>query len=54
MCKQGDRVQWEKYAAPDSGSVIGESVRDQIAWIQGRFTGRPAPNNCSEQHRESN
>jgi hypothetical protein len=50
LCKQGNRVQLEKYAAPDSGSVIGESVRDQIAWIQGRFASRPAPNNCSEQH----
>jgi hypothetical protein len=50
MCKQGDRVQLEKYAAADSGSVIGESVRDQIAWIQGRFAGRPAPSNCAERH----
>jgi hypothetical protein len=50
LCKQGDQVQFEKYAAPDPGSVIGESVRDQISWIQGRFAGRPAPSNCSEQH----
>lgn len=50
MCKQGDRVQLEKYANPDPGNVIGESVRDQIAWIQGRFAGRPAPGNCPGQH----
>jgi hypothetical protein len=50
MCKQGDVVQFEKYAASDPGSVIGESVTDQIAWIQGRFAGRPAPSNCSEHH----
>jgi hypothetical protein len=50
MCKQGDRVQFEKYANPDPGNVIGESVRDQIAWIQGRFGGRPAPGNCPGQH----
>jgi hypothetical protein len=50
MCKQGDQVQFERYAASDPGSVIGESVSDQISWIQGRFAGRPAPSNCSEQH----
>ena len=48
MCRQGDRVQFENYADADPGSVIGESVRDQINWIQGRFAGRPAPSNCSE------
>ncbi|HYA23710.1 MAG TPA: hypothetical protein VEF05_06090 [Terriglobales bacterium] len=48
ICGQGDRVQFENYAEADPGSVIGESVRDQISWIQGRFAGRPAPTNCSE------
>jgi hypothetical protein len=47
MCGQGDRVQFENYADADPGSVIGDSVRDQMNWIQGRFTGRPAPGNCS-------
>jgi hypothetical protein len=46
MCKQGDRVQWERYPDLDPGSVIGESVRDQIGWIEGRFGGRPSPTNC--------
>jgi hypothetical protein len=46
MCKQGDRVQWEKYPDPDPGRVIGDSARDQITWIEGRFAGRPAPANC--------
>jgi hypothetical protein len=46
MCKQGDRVQWERYRDLDPGRVIGDSVRDQIAWIEGRFAGRPAPANC--------
>ena len=50
MCQQGDRVQLETYANPDPGNVIGESVRDQMAWIQGRFAGRPAPSNCPGQH----
>jgi len=46
MCKQGDRIQWEQYPDPDPGDVIGDSVRDQIGWIEGRFAGRPAPANC--------
>ncbi len=46
ICKQGDRVQWERYPDLDPGSVLGESVRDQIGWIEGRFSGRPSPTNC--------
>lgn len=46
MCKQGDRLQWERYPDLDPGRVIGDSVRDQITWIEGRFAGRPAPANC--------
>jgi acetyl esterase/lipase len=46
MCKQGDWVQWERYPGLDAGSVIGSSVRDQIAWIESRFAGRQPPTNC--------
>lgn len=46
MCKRGDRVQWERYPNLDAGSVIGDSVRDQIGWVEGRFAGRPSPTNC--------
>jgi len=46
LCKLGDHVQWEQYPDQNSGSVIGDSVRDQIAWIEDRFAGRNAPNNC--------
>ena len=46
MCKHGDRVQWERYPDPDAGSVIGDSVRDQIGWIEARFAGRPSTTNC--------
>ncbi len=46
MCKQGDRVEWERYPDLDPGSVVGESVRDQIGWMEGRFGGRSAPTNC--------
>lgn len=47
LCQQGARVQFERYADPDPGNVIGDSVRDQMAWIDARFAGRPAPSNCS-------
>jgi hypothetical protein len=44
MCKQGDQIQWQRY--PNLDRVIGDSVRDQIAWIEERFAGRPAATNC--------
>ena len=46
LCKQGDRIQFENYPEVDAGSVIGDSAREQIAWIQGRFAGRASPSNC--------
>ena len=49
MCSQGDRVQFERYPQSDTGHVFGDSVRDQISWLQARFSGRPASSNCSEQ-----
>lgn len=49
LCKQGDRVQFEKYPEDDPGRVIGDSVRDQIAWIQARFVNGPVRSNCSAQ-----
>jgi len=46
LCKQGDRIQFENYPEVDAGSVIGDSAREQMAWIQGRFAGRASPANC--------
>jgi alpha-beta hydrolase superfamily lysophospholipase len=46
MCTQGDRVQWERYHDLDPERVIGDSVRDQIAWIEARFAGRTPATNC--------
>lgn len=46
MCKQHDQVQFSKYRSPDFGEVMGDSVREQITWIQARFADRPAPSNC--------
>lgn len=46
MCKQGDWIQWQRYPSLDPGRVMGDSVRDQIAWIEARFAGRPTTANC--------
>ena len=50
LCKQGDRVEVEKYPGSDPGRVIGDSARDQMAWIQSRFANGAARSNCSVQH----
>jgi hypothetical protein len=50
LCRQKDRVHVEKYSEADPGQVIGDSVRDQIAWIDARFAGRVATSNCSAPH----
>lgn len=47
MCKLGDRVQWLHYPDTDPGRVIGDSVRDQMAWIDSRFAGRAPVSNCA-------
>lgn len=46
LCKQGDRIQFERYPGEDSGRLIGDSVRDQIAWIESVFAGRTVRNDC--------
>lgn len=49
LCKQGDRVLFNRYGENDPGAVIGDSTRDQMAWIQDRFAGRAAKGNCPAQ-----
>jgi hypothetical protein len=46
VCKQSDKVQFHKYQGSDFGRVLGDSVSDQLTWIQARFSGRPAAGNC--------
>src|SRR5579872_1849915 len=50
LCSQGDRVQLETYPESDPGSLIGDSVRDQIRWIEGVFSGRAVRNDCAPAH----
>lgn len=46
LCQQGDRVQFDKISDPESDLVVGDSVRDQMTWMEARFAGRSAVNNC--------
>ncbi|HEV2397626.1 MAG TPA: lipase family protein [Candidatus Sulfotelmatobacter sp.] len=46
LCKQGDHVQFEKFPGQDSGSLMGDSVRDQISWMERVFSGKAAPDDC--------
>jgi len=46
ICKQGNTVQFHKYQSPDFARVLGDSVRDQLTWIQARFAGLPASGKC--------
>jgi acetyl esterase/lipase len=46
ICKQRDKLQFHQYQDSDFAAVLGDSVRDQLTWIQARFGGRPAPSNC--------
>ena len=46
MCQQSDTVQFHKYQNPDFAGLLGDSVRDQLTWIQARFAGLPASGKC--------
>jgi alpha-beta hydrolase superfamily lysophospholipase len=46
MCKQHDTIQFHQYQSSDFAAVLGDSVRDQLTWIQARFAGRRASGNC--------
>ena len=46
MCKRRDKVQFHQYQGSDFAAVLGDSVTDQLTWIQARFAGRPASSNC--------
>jgi acetyl esterase/lipase len=50
LCRQGDQVEFEQYSGSDPGRVIGDSARDQMAWIQSRFANGTARSNCSAMH----
>jgi pimeloyl-ACP methyl ester carboxylesterase len=43
--RQNDRVLLVKYKGPSASTILGDSVSEQISWIQARFAGLPAPAN---------
>jgi len=47
MCRRGEEIQFERYPESELSRLFGDSVGDQISWIQARFSDRPAANNCS-------
>jgi hypothetical protein len=49
MCRRGEEIQFERYPESELNSLFGDSVADQISWLQTRFADRPAANNCSLQ-----
>ncbi len=46
LCRQRDVVLFHDYQRSEFAGVLGDSVRDQLTWIQARFAGRPASSNC--------
>jgi hypothetical protein len=46
LCGQHDEVELQQYPESDPGSVVGDSVRDQISWIEARFAVKAAQTNC--------
>jgi len=46
MCKERDMLQFHQYQYSEFAGVLGDSVRDQLTWIQARFAGRPPSGNC--------
>lgn len=45
LCNRGDRIEFQQYSV-SPGTLLGSTVRDQMAWIQDRFAGRAAPTTC--------
>ena len=46
LCRSGARVQRSVYPGLGHDPLVYGSLREQIAWISGRFSGEPAPSTC--------
>ena len=46
LCSEGDVVEYRTYPGLDHDPLVYGSFKDQVNWIQDRFAGHPAPNNC--------
>lgn len=51
MCQQGDTVEFVRFPRSSASDVLGDSIPDQMAWLQARFAGKRSPGNCSGQQR---
>src|ERR1700719_834568 len=49
LCRSGARVQQNVSPGLGHDPLVYGSLRDQLAWIAGRFAGNPAPSNCPAQ-----
>jgi pimeloyl-ACP methyl ester carboxylesterase len=47
LCSIGERVQRSVYPGLGHDPLVYGSLTEQIEWIKGRFSGAPAPSNCS-------
>jgi hypothetical protein len=47
LCHSGERIQRSVYPGLGHDPLVYGSLREQIEWIKGRFSGVPAPSNCS-------
>lgn len=47
LCADGARIEFDRYPV-DPATLLASTVRDQMAWIQDRLAGRPAPSNCPQ------
>lgn len=48
LCRAGDQVQFHRYEGAGAAGLLGNSVSEQISWIQARFARQPAVSNCDE------
>ena len=46
-CAQGTAVQYEQYDLLSHTTSVGIWLLNAIRWINDRFAGQPAPQNCS-------
>jgi hypothetical protein len=46
-CARGGVVQYRQYDILSHTSALGPWLMQAIDWINDRFAGRPAPNNCA-------
>jgi pimeloyl-ACP methyl ester carboxylesterase len=47
ICAAGGQVQRKLYPGLGHDPVVYGSFKDQMDWIEARFAGKPAPNDCS-------